>query len=194
MHLPYVRFCIAVMVMRSHHVVWTVIYASYWSLFCRHSDDTATCSSNDFLLVCYQSQSSRQTTPTATAPPPDHVLVGSGWVLLNRGNPAGMVCRGPSCTLRRGSPFCGSPSPLSSLQNPCLEGEVLVHFMRTWFRFGYELSELSSGVFIGAVSLNVSGAGGPLKTFLVSADPSLILQVSETSFPKLCHTFWWNSI
>jgi hypothetical protein len=34
--------------------------------------------SNDFVLVRYQSHSGRQTTPIATAPPPDHVRVELG--------------------------------------------------------------------------------------------------------------------
>ena len=75
--------------------------------------------SNDSVLVCYQSHSGRQTTPIATAPPPDHVRVELGWVLLTRVHPAGMVCHGPSCLLRRGSPSL-LPARLSSpsLQNP----------------------------------------------------------------------------
>jgi hypothetical protein len=68
--------------------------------------------SNDLVLVCYQSHSGRQTTPIATAPPPDHVRVELGWLLLTRVHPAEMVCHGPSCLLRRGSPLCFQPVSL----------------------------------------------------------------------------------
>lgn len=72
--------------------------------------------SNDFLLVCYQSHGSRQTTPIATAPSSYHVRVESGWVLLNRVHPTEMVCHGPSCLFRRGSL---SPSPPSAAARHC---------------------------------------------------------------------------